>query len=209
MMTALQGQYEPPPNCVPSRSTCDGKPSHTSIVASANMTSSRCQLQPVLTCVPETMRPSGMRARLPACAARAAASCSGDVNNTPNVSFTTRNVTTASDEGTDGAPWHATRDNVRARGPSIPTVSFMTILVLAALVPNRIMQIVQDLVGGVESDKADERVVEIQNGPIAFAFRMINWRRVSSRDTAPANAKPRSGLSSAKIAASIAPLQGR
>src|SRR5687767_595960 len=49
------------------------------------------------------MRPLGMRAGPPPCAARAAATCSGPVKETRNVSSTTRNVTTAPAEGSPGA----------------------------------------------------------------------------------------------------------
>ena len=40
------------PNWMPARSTSDGRPSHSSIVTSAKVRSSRCQLHPVLTWFP-------------------------------------------------------------------------------------------------------------------------------------------------------------
>jgi len=99
---ALQGQKRPPPKPTPSRSTSEGRPSHSSIVNSANSTSSRCQLHPVLTCVPDTMRPFGMRAGPPAWAARAAATCCGLVSETRKVSPNTSNVATAPADGPFG-----------------------------------------------------------------------------------------------------------
>jgi hypothetical protein len=66
------------------------------------MTSSRCQLHPALTCMPGTMRPFGIRARPPLCAARAAATWSELVNETRKVSLATANVTTAPADGAVG-----------------------------------------------------------------------------------------------------------
>src|ERR1700730_8439769 len=72
------------------------------------MTSSRCQLHPTLTCVPGTMRPFGMRAGPPLCAARAAATWSELVKDTRKLSFATVNVTSALADGAVGAlPPHA------------------------------------------------------------------------------------------------------
>ena len=59
-IVALQGQKRPPPKPVPFRSTSDGRPSQTSVVTSANWTSSRCQVQGSLTWRPATIRPFGI-----------------------------------------------------------------------------------------------------------------------------------------------------
>jgi hypothetical protein len=99
---AVHGQKRPPPNWLPSRSTSDGRPSHSSIVTSAKARSTRCQLQPVFTCVPGTMRPIGIRAGPPCCAARAAATWSAVVNATRNASPPTENVATAAGDGDVG-----------------------------------------------------------------------------------------------------------
>src|SRR5262249_11902208 len=87
IITAAPGQKLPPPNRVPWSSTSDGRPSQRSIGASANCTSSRCQLHPVFSSAPATMRPIGIRAALPLWAACAAATCPAFVSDTRNVSF--------------------------------------------------------------------------------------------------------------------------
>src|ERR1700730_6401694 len=68
------------------------------------MTFSRCQLHPTLTCMPGTMRPFGIRARPPLCAARAAATWSELVKDTRKVSLATANVTSAPPDGAVGVP---------------------------------------------------------------------------------------------------------
>src|ERR1700730_8745966 len=66
------------------------------------MTFSRCQLHPTLTCMPDTMRPFGIRAGPPLCAARAAATWSELVKETRKVSLETVNVASAPADGTVG-----------------------------------------------------------------------------------------------------------
>jgi hypothetical protein len=113
-IVAVHGQYRPPPKLVPCRSTSDGRPSQSSIVLSANATSSRCQLQPVLACVPGAIRPMGIRAVPPACAARAAAMTSPFVNEARKSSSITEKVTMAWGDGPDGEPSHPAHIVVKA-----------------------------------------------------------------------------------------------
>src|SRR5712691_213720 len=104
-ITAVQGQKRPPPNSTPCCSTDEGRPSHSSIVTSAKVTSSRCQLQPVFTSVPAAIRPLGIRALPPALAAFAASTCALVVSFTRNNSACTRKVTTAeTGEGVEAPP---------------------------------------------------------------------------------------------------------